>query len=213
MIIAPSILNANKDNLDSLLKEFEEIGIIYLHLDIMDGKFVPNTTEGVEMQKKVSNYNFVFDTHLMVENPVDYAKKFAKAGSDIITFHYEAVTNPSKVIEEIKALGVKVGISIKPNTTVSEILKCLPLVDQVLVMSVEPGFGGQKFMESSLDKVKELSELRNKFNYDYQIEVDGGINLDNALLLSTAGANILVMGTFFINNDNRLEVVEKVNEM
>lgn len=213
MIIAPSILNVDYTNLDNLLLEFEQIGIMYLHLDIMDNKFVPNKTMGVEIQKKVSKYNFVFDTHLMVYNPIDYAKQFIKEGSDIITFHYEAVDDVKKTIDEIKKLGAKVGLSIKPNTLVEDIKKYLPYLDQVLVMSVEPGFGGQKFMESSLEKVKELDKLRTDFDYDYQIEVDGGINLDNATLLKNAGANIVVMGTFFINNNNRVEVVKKVNEM
>lgn len=212
MIIAPSILNANLDNIDSLLEEFIDSGIKYLHLDIMDGKFVPNTTLGVELQKMINKYDFVFDTHLMVEHPEAMYRDFYKAGSNIITFHYEAVKDPAKLIRKIHSLGAKAGISIKPNTDVSVLKPYLHMLDQILIMSVEPGFGGQKFMDSALDKVEYLDNLRCEcLDYDYLIEVDGGINIDNAYKLYKVGCDIVVMGTAFLNTSDKKDLVNKVS--
>ena len=214
MILAPSILTVKEEERNSVLEELVDLGIIYLHLDIMDGKFVPNTTEGVGMLKKINKFNFVFDTHLMVEDPINYIDKFYKAGSDIITFHYEAVDNVQQVINKILSLNIKCGISIKPNTDPKVLLPYLKDLDQVLIMSVEPGFGGQKFMDNALDKIKYLDNLRNNNDeYHYLIEVDGGVNLSNVSKIREAGANVVVMGTALINSSDKASVIKEVDNL
>lgn len=214
MILAPSILTVKEEERNSVLTELSNLGIIYLHLDIMDGKFVPNTTPGVGMLKKINKFDFVFDTHLMVEDPINYIDKFYNAGSDIITFHYEAVKDVLPLIRKIKSLGIKCGVSIKPGTSPEVLLPYLKELDQILIMSVEPGFGGQKFMESSLDKIKYLDELRNKNDeYNYLIEVDGGINLNNVEMVRNAGCNVVVMGTALINSTDKKNVIDKVDSL
>ena len=214
MILAPSILTVKEEERNSVLSELEKLGIIYLHLDIMDGKFVPNTTEGVGMLKKINKFNFVFDTHLMVEDPINYIDKFYKAGSDIITFHFEAVKDVLPLIRKIHSLGIKCGVSIKPGTDPKVLLPYLKEIDQILIMSVEPGFGGQKFMPSALDKIKYFDDLRNESDdYTYLIEVDGGINLENVELVRNAGCNVVVMGTALINSNSKKEVIEKVDSL
>ena len=214
MILAPSILTVKEEERNSVLTELSNLGIIYLHLDIMDGKFVPNTTPGVGLLKKINKFDFVFDTHLMVEDPINYIDKFYNAGSDIITFHYEAVKEVLPLIRKIKSLGIKCGVSIKPGTSPEVLLPYLQELDQILIMSVEPGFGGQKFMESSLDKIKYLDELRNKNDeYNYLIEVDGGINLNNVEMVRNAGCNVVVMGTALINSTDKKNVIDKVDSL
>jgi ribulose-phosphate 3-epimerase len=180
----------------------------------MDGKFVPNTTPGVSMLKKINKFDFVFDTHLMVEDPINYIDKFYKAGSDIITFHYEAVDNVQQVINKILSLNIKCGISIKPNTDTKVLLPYLKDLDQILIMSVEPGFGGQKFMDNALDKIKYLDNLRNNNDeYHYLIEVDGGVNLSNVSKIREAGANVVVMGTALINSSDKASVIKEVDNL
>ena len=214
MILAPSILTVKEEERNSVLTELSNLGIVYLHLDIMDGKFVPNTTPGVSMLKKINKFNFVFDTHLMVEDPINYIDKFYQAGSDIITFHYEAVKEVLPLIRKIHSLGIKCGVSIKPKTSPEVLLPYLKEIDQILIMSVEPGFGGQKFMESALDKIKYFDDLRNNSDeYNYLIEVDGGINLDNVELVRNAGCNVVVMGTALINSESKKSVIEKVDSL
>ncbi|MBR6517752.1 MAG: ribulose-phosphate 3-epimerase [Bacilli bacterium] len=214
MILAPSILTVKEEERNSVLEELIGLGIIYLHLDIMDGKFVPNTTPGVSMLKKINKFDFVFDTHLMVEDPINYIDKFYKAGSDIITFHYEAVDNVQQVINKILSLNIKCGISIKPNTDPKVLLPYLKDLDQVLIMSVEPGFGGQKFMDNALDKIKYLDNLRNNNDeYHYLIEVDGGVNLSNVSKIREAGANVVVMGTALINSSDKASVIKEVDNL
>ena len=214
MILAPSILTVKEEERNSTLHELHDLGIVYLHLDIMDGKFVPNTTPGVGMLKKINKFDFVFDTHLMVEDPINYIDKFYKAGSDIITFHYEAVDNVQQVINKILSLNIKCGISIKPNTDPKVLLPYLKDLDQVLIMSVEPGFGGQKFMDNALDKIKYLDNLRNNNDeYHYLIEVDGGVNLSNVSKIREAGANVVVMGTALINSSDKASVIKEVDNL
>lgn len=214
MILAPSILTVKEEERNSVLEELIDLGIIYLHLDIMDGKFVPNTTPGVSMLKKINKFDFVFDTHLMVEDPINYIDKFYKAGSDIVTFHYEAVDNVQQVINKILSLNIKCGISIKPNTDPKVLLPYLKDLDQVLIMSVEPGFGGQKFMDNALDKIKYLDNLRNNNDeYHYLIEVDGGVNLSNVSKIREAGANVVVMGTALINSSDKASVIKEVDNL
>ena len=214
MILAPSILTVKEEERNNILQELIDLGIIYLHLDIMDGKFVPNTTPGVSLLKKINKFDFVFDTHLMVEDPINYIDKFYKAGSDIITFHYEAVDNVQQVINKILSLNIKCGISIKPNTDPTVLLPYLKDLDQILIMSVEPGFGGQKFMENALEKIKYLDKLRNSNEeYHYLIEVDGGINLSNVTKIREAGANVVVMGTAFINSTDKASLIKEVDNL
>ena len=214
MILAPSILTVKEEERNSVLTELSNLGIVYLHLDIMDGKFVPNTTEGVGMLKKINKFDFVFDTHLMVEDPINYIDKFYKAGSDIITFHFEAVKDVLPLIRKIHSLGIKCGISIKPTTNPEVLLPYLKDIDQILIMSVEPGFGGQKFMDSALDKIKYFDDLRNNCDdYNYLIEVDGGINLNNVEMIRRAGANVVVMGTALINSESKKEVIDMVDSL
>ena len=214
MILAPSILTVKEEERNSVLTELSNLGIVYLHLDIMDGKFVPNTTEGVSMLKKINKFNFVFDTHLMVEDPINYIDKFYKAGSDIITFHFEAVKDVLPIIKKIHSLGIKCGVSIKPATNPEVLIPYLKEIDQILIMSVEPGFGGQKFMDSALDKIKFFDDLRNNCDdYNYLIEVDGGINLNNVESIRRAGCNVVVMGTALINSDSKKEVIDMVDSL
>ncbi len=204
MKIAPSILSADFGNLQksiTLVKEAE-----WLHVDVMDGHFVPNITIGPVVVKGLRKYTSqVLDTHLMISNPAKYLEGFIKAGSDRITFHIEATNDPLGVIKLIRSFGAKVGISIKPNTGVEAIADYISLIDQVLVMSVEPGFGGQKFMTNSLDKIQAISVLREKLNKDLLIIVDGGINQETGLLCKEAGANVLVAGSYVFNSDNPSE--------
>lgn len=214
MILAPSILTVKEEERNSVLTELSNLGIVYLHLDIMDGKFVPNTTEGVSMLKKINKFNFVFDTHLMVEDPINYIDKFYKAGSDIITFHFETVKDVFPLIKKIHSLGIKCGVSIKPATNPEVLIPYLKEIDQILIMSVEPGFGGQKFMDSALDKIKFFDTLRNENDdYNYLIEVDGGINLNNVESIRHAGCNVVVMGTALINSDSKKEVIDMVDSL
>ena len=186
----------------------------YLHLDVMDGVFVPNISFGpafVKSLRKIDD-NMIFDTHLMIEYPENYIKQFAEAGSQYITFHVEAKSDVMKTIDLIKSYNVKAGISIKPKTTVEEIKKYLPYVDMVLVMSVEPGFGGQKFMDSAIDKVKELKELRDKNGYNYLINIDGGINDVTGLKIKDY-VDMAVSGSYVVNNQNPVEAINKLHNL
>ena len=195
MIVAPSILSANFNTLQEDIECLEKEGVKLIHLDIMDGKFVPNFTFGPVVLKNLK-HNMIKDVHLMVFDPVLYAKYFLQINPDYITFHYEAVDNVLDTIKQIKSLGVKVGISIKPNTDVSVLDEYLELVDLILVMSVEPGFGGQKFIENALPKLKYLSDKKKENNYSYLIEVDGGVNEETAKLCAENGCEVVVAGTY-----------------
>ena len=204
MKVSLSVLNVDYMNAYESLKDIVDL-VDYEHLDVMDGEFVPNISFGpdfVKSLKKVSKRPF--DTHLMIMHPQNYIDKFVDAGSDYITFHVEADCNPMDVINQIKAKGIKAGISIKPKTSVDEIKKYLPYLDMVLVMSVEPGFGGQSFMENSIDKVKKLKELKDKFGYNYLINIDGGINNETAKYISPY-VDLAVVGSYLTKANDKLD--------
>jgi ribulose-phosphate 3-epimerase len=209
MIVAPSILSADFGNLEKSIAHVKDTP--WLHVDVMDGHFVPNISIGPVVVKGLRKYtNQELDTHLMISEPLAYAEEFVKAGSDRITFHFEAVSNPVKVIKEIKKLGVPVGISIKPKTDVKQLLSLLHLVDLVLVMSVEPGFGGQEFMPSALEKISELVTLRKAIGTSFLIEVDGGINEHTGALCKEAGADVLVAGSYIFGSTNPKNRIESL---
>lgn len=212
MLVSPSILSCNFNKLIDEIRLVNNAEMI--HCDVMDGHFVPNITFGAPILKYVKKeLDVVLDVHLMISDPVKYAIDFQKIGADFITFHYEAVDDAKDAIDKIKALGVKVGISIKPNTDVKVLDPYLKDLDLILVMSVEPGFGGQKFMDSSLPKLKYLSEEKKKNKYNYLIEVDGGINLETAKLVKDNGCEAVVAGSFVFKSNNPRETVEKLKQI
>jgi len=205
--ISPSILSADFSKLGSEIKNLEKAKADLIHIDVMDGHFVPNITIGPEVISKLRKYTSLpFDVHLMI-SPVDnFIKNFAEAGADIITIHPEATKDLVNSIKIIKSFNKKVGVSLNPETPVEKVIPVLNLIDLVLVMSVNPGFGGQKFMEKTLEKVKTLKKEINSQKIKTQIEIDGGINFENAKIAIRAGVNILVSGTtIFKENGGNLK--------
>jgi ribulose-phosphate 3-epimerase len=201
--ISPSILSADFSQLGNEIKRLEEGGADLIHVDVMDGHFVPNLTIGPPVIKALRNYSTLpFDVHLMISPVHKYIKDYAESGADIITIHPEATDDLKLSVNLIKKLNKKVGLSLNPDTPVDKIKKFLPSIDLVLIMSVYPGFGGQKFIPNVIDKIKELKNIKKKQNMKFDIEVDGGINFDNSKLLIEAGANILVSGTTIFKNNN-----------
>lgn len=212
MICSPSFLTAN---LSDLKNEIESINKSkWLHFDVMDGVFVPNKTYDHSMVKKIKPYSKqFFDVHLMIANPEIFYNDYIKEGADLVTFHYEATENPIELIKNIKNNGILAGISIKPETDIRVLDDLLPMVDLILIMSVEPGKGGQKFIPESIDKIIYLNEKRNNFNYKFLIEVDGGINLDTAKTVSQVGCDIIVVGSYIFNSSNRNNLIEELENV
>jgi ribulose-phosphate 3-epimerase len=201
--ISPSILSADFSQLGNEIKRLEEGGADLIHIDVMDGHFVPNLTIGPPVIKALKkNCSIKFDVHLMISPVHKYIDAYADAGADIITIHPEATDDLSASIKKIKDLGKKVGVSLNPETKVSIIKDHLEQIDLVLIMSVNPGFGGQKFMPEVLDKIKELKIIQKEQNIDFDIEIDGGINFENSKMAIEAGANILVSGTTIFKSNN-----------
>ena len=206
--LAPSILSADFARLLEDVKKVEKAGCEYLHIDVMDGHFVPNITLGPAIVKSLRrDVNMVFDTHLMIENPDDYIKDFVDAGSDLIVVHAEACRHLHRTIQNIKSYNVKVGVALNPATSIESIKHIIEDVDMVLIMTVNPGFGGQSFIESMLEKIKELTQLIDDKNLNVDIQVDGGIKPDNIHKVVEAGANIIVAGSAIFNSENIEETV------
>ena len=201
--ISPSILSADFSQLGNEIKRLEDGGADMIHVDVMDGHFVPNLTIGPPVIKTLRNYTKLpFDVHLMITPVHKYIKNYAEAGADIITIHPEATDNLKESINHIKELGKKVGVSLNPNTKIDIIKEFFSEINLILIMSVHPGFGGQKFIPEVLVKIKELKKIKDQQNFNFDIEVDGGINFDNSKLVIEAGANILVSGTTIFKNNN-----------
>jgi ribulose-phosphate 3-epimerase len=210
--IAPSILSADFARLGDEIKAAEEAGAHLLHVDVMDGHFVPNITIGppvIESIRKVTR--LPLDVHLMIEDPDKFLNDFVNAGADILTVHYEAAVHLHRSVQSIRERGIKAGVSINPATPVCILDAILGDVDQVLVMSVNPGFGGQKFIPSALEKLKLLRKKIDEAGLSAVIEVDGGVKPDNAREIAGAGADILVMGSAFFNSGNYAATMEKMN--
>jgi len=201
--ISPSILSADFSQLGNEIKRLEEGGADMIHVDVMDGHFVPNLTIGPPVIKALRKQcSIKFDVHLMISPVHKYIEAYADAGADIITIHPEATENLEESISKIKSLNKKVGVSLNPESKLDLITNNLEKIDLVLIMSVNPGFGGQKFMPEVLDKVKQLKEIKSKRNMNFDIEIDGGINFDNCQSAIEAGANILVSGTTVFKSNN-----------
>lgn len=211
--IAPSVLAADYANFASELKRIEETDAEYVHIDIMDGQFVPNISFGADVVASMRKHSkLVFDCHLMVVNPERYVDAYAQAGADIMTIHTESTQHIHGALQKIKAAGMKVGVVINPGTPVSALEPVLPLVDQVLIMTVNPGFGGQSFIPECLDKVKKVVDLRQAGGYSFDIEVDGGVDDKTIAACAQAGANVFVAGSYLFKADDLVSQVQSLRK-
>ncbi|MFV0440169.1 MAG: ribulose-phosphate 3-epimerase [Lachnospirales bacterium] len=200
--ISPSILACDFSVLGEQVEIVKSNGITYLHFDVMDGNFVPNISVGIPVLKSLADkYDMFYDVHLMIDEPIKYVDDFAKAGASLINIHIEACSDVQKTIDKIKSLGKKVGMTVKPNTKVEEVFPYLKDIDMVLVMTVEPGFGGQSFMEDCLEKVSKVRKYAKDNGFDVDIQVDGGVSLDTIQKCIDAGANVFVIGTKIFKGD------------
>ncbi|HTO39286.1 MAG TPA: ribulose-phosphate 3-epimerase [Brumimicrobium sp.] len=213
-IVSPSVLSADFANLERDTKMLNESKAEWIHIDIMDGQFVPNISFGLPVLKAISKHaTKVIDVHLMIATPDDYLENFKDAGADILTVHYEACPHLHRTIQRIKDLGMKAGVALNPHTPVHLLTDIIQDLDLVLIMSVNPGFGGQKFIPHAIEKVKELKALITAKKSSALIEIDGGVNLDTGKLLVDAGADALVAGSFVFGSDNPVETIAKLNQL
>ena len=210
-LIAPSVLAADFSNLQRDIEMINESEADWFHIDIMDGVFVPNISFGMPVLRDIKKHaKKTLDVHLMIVNPDQYIETFASLGADILTVHYEACIHMHRTIQAIKAAGMKAGIALNPHSSVNQLKDIIKDIDLVCLMSVNPGFGGQSFIENTFDKVKELKELIQSSRSDCQIEIDGGVTNENAKKLVQAGANILVAGSYVFKNSNPTETISKL---
>ena len=212
-LLCPSLLNLSMDYLKDEIMRLDVSGADILHIDVMDGQFVPNITLGPNIVQAIRPVTKLpLDVHLMIVDPENYIPAFAKAGADIITVHVEATPHIHRALQMTKSLGVKAGVVINPGTPVSMIKHVLPLADQVLVMTVNPGFGGQSFIEETVEKITELADLRRENNWTYAIEVDGGIVPETAKICKDAGADVFVAGSYIYGAENPVGQIERLKE-
>ena len=212
-IISPSILGGTFSNMEKIISSLDQSEAEYIHFDVMDGDFVPNLTFGPQFISNLRNQTKkVFDVHLMINRVGKFLDDYIKAGSDIITFHIEIEENLSELISKIKDKDIKAGIAIKPKTPWEEIKSLLHSIDQVIIMTVEPGFGGQSFMSNQINKIKSISNYIKENNLSVDIEIDGGVNYETGKICRDAGANILVAGSFLFKQENLLTATNELNK-
>jgi ribulose-phosphate 3-epimerase len=212
-IISPSILGGSFSNMEKTISELDQSKAEYIHFDVMDGDFVPNLTFGPQFISNLrTKTKKIFDVHLMINRVNKFLDDYIKAGSNIITFHYEINEDLNKLIDKIKQNKIKVGIALKPKTTCEEIKKYLHFVDQVIIMTVEPGFGGQTFLSDQVNKIESISEYIKENNLNVDIEIDGGVNFETGKLCVDAGANILVAGSFLFKQSSLIKATNELND-